>query len=110
MQLLLWIILALALAGDVLLGVLLAGQRRSRPDRDLDALTQALRQVMESETDLLADQLRVTQGETARATQAAVRDLGALLAENQNQSAKAATARLGAIDRAGGRPMGQDAS
>ena len=47
MQLLLWIILALALAGDVLLGVLLAGQRRSRPDRDLDALTQALRQVME---------------------------------------------------------------
>ena len=101
MQLLLWIILALALAGDVLLGVLLAGQRRSRPDRDLDALTQALRQVMESETDLLADQLRVTQGETARATQAAVRDLGALLAENQNQSAKAATARLDAIDRAG---------
>ena len=101
MEVLLGLILVLALAGDILLAVLLVGQRRGGAAQDPEALTQALRKVMESETDLLADQLRVTQGETTRATQAAVRDLGALLAESQNQSAKAATARLDAIDRAG---------
>ena len=49
----------------------------------------------------MADQLRATQAETARATQSAVRDLGTLLAQSQNQSGQAATARLEAIDRAG---------
>ena len=97
---LLILLLALALAGDVLLGVLLWRSGRA-PAADQDALLRALQKAIEGETDLLADQLRATQAETARATQSAVRDLGTLLAQSQNQSGQAATARLEAIDRAG---------
>ena len=85
---LLIVLLALAVLGDVLLAVLLLQSRRAAPDPD--ALARAL-----------AAQQRAAQGETVRAVQAAVRDLGALLAETQNQSAAAAGARLDAIDRTG---------
>ena len=100
MMTLLILLLALVLAGDVLLGVLLWRSGRA-PAADQDALLRALQKAIEGETDLLADQLRATQAETARATQSAVRDLGTLLAQSQNQSGQAATARLEAIDRAG---------
>ena len=56
---------------------------------------------LENENDILSEQLREMQGEMARTTTAAVRDLAAVLAESQNQSAAASTARLEAIDRAG---------
>ena len=69
---LLIVLLALAVLGDVLLAVLLLQSRRAAPDPD--ALARAL-----------AAQQRAAQGETVRAVQAAVRDLGALLAETQNQ-------------------------
>ena len=85
---LLIVLLALAVLGDVLLAVLLLQSRRAAPDPD--TLARAL-----------AAQQRAAQGETVRAVQAAVRDLGALLAETQNQSAAAAGARLDAIDRTG---------
>ena len=85
---LLIVLLALAVLGDVLLAVLLLQSRRAAPDPD--ALARAL-----------AAQQRAAQGETVRAVQAAVRDLGALLAETQNQGAAAAGARLDAIDRTG---------
>ena len=101
MQPLLYVALALALLGDVLLTVILILNLRARKDGDTAELRKALQSIVESETDLLADQLRATQAETARTTQAAVRDLGALLAENQRQGAAASTARLEAIDRAG---------
>lgn len=100
MMTLLILLLVLALAGDVLLGVLLWRSARAPAD-DQKALLAALQKAIESETDLLADQLRATQTETTRATQSAVRDLGTLLAQNQSQNGQAATARLEAIDRAG---------
>lgn len=56
---------------------------------------------MQSETDLLAEQLRAMQGESARTTTATLRDFSAVLAENQRQNAAASTARLESIDRAG---------
>ncbi len=102
MEPLIYLLLVLALVGDVLLGaVLVLTVRRSREEGDDGQLVRALQKVIESETDLLADQLRTTQAETARATQASVRDLGSILAESQRQSAAAATARLEAIDKAG---------
>ena len=82
--------------GDVLLAVVLVlTLRRNREEGDDGQLARTLQKVIESETDLLADQLRATQAESARSTQAAVRDLGAVLAESQRQSSAAATARLG---------------
>ena len=102
MQPLLYLVLALALLGDVLLTVILILTLRARGQgTDTAELRKAVQSIMESETDLLSDQMRATQAETARATQAAVRELGALLAESQRQSAAASTARLEAIDRAG---------
>ena len=102
MEPLIYLLLVLALVGDVLLGaVLILTLRRSREESDDGQLARTLQKVIESETDLLADQLRATQAETARSTQASVRDLGAILAESQRQSAAAATARLEAIDKAG---------
>lgn len=95
----LYLILALALLGDVLLTVLLL--RRPRRTDDTDRIVRALTEVMEGETDVLADQLRAMQGEMSRTTVATVRDLSGVLAESQRQSAAAATARLDAIDRAG---------
>ena len=102
MEPLIYLLLVLSLvANGMLAAVLVLLLRRNREEGDDGQLARTLQKVIESETDLLADQLRTTQAETARATQASVRDLGALLAENQRQSSAAATARLEAIDRAG---------
>lgn len=100
MEPLLYIILALALVGDVLLAVLLLRRGRGE-DNDLEETVRALRAVMEEETEVLSDQMRTLQGEVGRTTVSTVRDLGAVLAESQRQSANASTARLDAIDRAG---------
>lgn len=93
---LLIVLLALAVLGDALLAVLLL-QRHTHAGVNAQALDHAL----EAAAARQAAQLRAAQGESARAVQAAVRDLGALLAEAQNQGAAAAAARLDAIDRAG---------
>ena len=103
MQPLLFVLLALAVLGDVLLGFALFRLYR-RPEADAaqtNQLVQALRGVMEEETDVLSDQLHSLQGEVGRTTVSTVRDLGTLLAESQRQSAHAATERLDAIDRSG---------
>ena len=86
MEPLIYLLLVLALVGDVLLAaVLVLTLRRSREEGDDGQLARTLQKVIESETDLLADQLRATQAETARSTQASVRDLGAILAESHRQ-------------------------
>ena len=73
-----------------------------RPSRETaEDFVRAVTPVLQSETDLLAEQLRAMQGETARTTTAGLRDFSAVLAENQRQNAAASTARLDAIDRAG---------
>ena len=103
MELLIYILLALALVGDVLLAVLLV--RSSRPQKPqgatADDFVRAMTPVLQSETDLLAEQLRAMQGESARTTTSSLRDFSAVLAENQRQNAAASTARLDSIDRAG---------
>ena len=97
-----YVLLALALLGDVLLVVLLVRTRQSARRTDTaEDFVRAMTPVLQEETDLLAEQLRAMQGETARATSASLRDFSALLGENQRQSAAASTARLEAIDRAG---------
>ena len=97
-----YVLLALALLGDVLLVVLLVRTRQSARRIDTaEDFVRAMTPVLQEETDLLAEQLRAMQGETARTTSASLRDFSALLGENQRQSAAASTARLEAIDRAG---------
>ena len=103
MEILLYIVLVLALVGDVLLAILLV--RSSRPQKPqgptADDVVNAMTPVLQGETDLLAEQLRAMQGESARTTTATLRDFSAVLAENQRQNAAASTARLESIDRAG---------
>lgn len=94
-----YILLALALLGDGLLLALLL--RRPKQQDNTDALVRALTEVMEGETDVLADQLRTMQGELTRTTVSSVRDLSGVLAESQRQGAAASMARLESIDRAG---------
>lgn len=94
-----YILLALALLGDGLLLALLL--RRPKQQDNTDALVRALTEVMEGETDVLADQLRTMQGELTRTTVSSVRDLSDVLAESQRQGAAASMARLESIDRAG---------
>ncbi|PWM59034.1 MAG: DNA recombination protein RmuC [Subdoligranulum variabile] len=101
MDWILYVLLILALVGDVLLGVLLARSRRQPRQESADDFVRAMTPVLQSETDLLAEQLRAIQGETARTTTASLRDFSDVLAENQRQNAAASTARLDAIDRAG---------
>ena len=102
MEILLYLVLALALVGDVLLAVLLVRSNRPRKQADTaDDFVRAMTPVLQSETDLLAEQLRVMQGESARTTTATLRDFSAVLSENQRQNAAASTARLESIDRAG---------
>lgn len=85
----LWILLVLALAGDVLLTVLLVRVLRG-PDKGADAdLLPQMQAAVQEETDLLSEQLRAMQGEIGRNTVSSVRDLGAMLAEGQRQSAAA---------------------
>ena len=100
------LLLALAAAGDILLAVVLAKVMRKNagPEQKIDTaddFVRAVTPVLQSETDLLAEQLRAMQGESARTTSATLRDFSAVLAENQRQSAANSTARLEAIDRAG---------
>ena len=102
MEILLSIVAVLALAGDVMLVLLLLRQsRRTGDSRRDDRLLQAVKDTVEQETDLLADQLHTLQGEISRNTVSSVRDLGTMLAESQRQGAASSTARLEAIDRAG---------
>ena len=102
MDWILYLLLALALVGDVLLAVLLARSGRKPPRGDTaDDFVRAMTPVLQGETDLLAKQLRAMQGEMGRTTTATLRDFSSVLAENQRQSAAASTARLESIDRAG---------
>lgn len=102
MEILLYIVLVLALVGDVLLAVLLVRSNRPQKQADTaDDFVRAMTPVLQSETDLLAEQLRAMQGESARTTTATLRDFSAILSENQRQNAAASTARLESIDRAG---------
>ena len=101
-EILLIVLLALALAGDILLAVLLrrSGQKTAAAptaQEYVDAMTP----VLQGETDLLSEQLRAMQGESVRTTSASLRDFSAVLSENQRQTAAANTARLESIDRAG---------
>ena len=101
-QIMLIVLLLLALAGDILLAVLLvrSGKKTEKQETSKD-FVDAMTPVLQGETDLLSEQLRAMQGETARTTSAALRDFSAVLAESQRQTASANTARLEAIDRAG---------
>ena len=106
MDWILYLLLALAAVGDILLAVVLAKVMRKNagPEQKIDTaddFVRAVTPVLQSETDLLAEQLRAMQGESARTTSATLRDFSAVLAENQRQSAANSTARLEAIDRAG---------
>ena len=102
MEILLYLVLALALVGDVLLAVLLVRSNRPQKQADTaDDFVRAMTPVLQSETDLLAEQLRAMQGESARTTTATLRDFSAVLSENQRQNAAASTTRLESIDRAG---------
>ena len=102
MNWMLYVLLALAVLGDILLTVLLVRSGRRAPKGDTaDDIVRAMTPVLQSETDLLAEQLRAMQGETARTTTASLRDFSSVLAENQRQNAAASTARLESIDRAG---------
>ena len=101
-EILLFVLLVLALAGDVLLAVLLRRSGKKTADAPtaqdyVDAMTP----VLQGETDLLSEQLRAMQGESLRTTSASLRDFSAVLSENQRQAAAANTARLESIDRAG---------
>ena len=102
MDWILYLLLALALVGDVLLAVLLVRSGRKPPRGDTaDDFVRAVTPVLQGKTDLLAEQLRAMQGEMGRTTTATLRDFSSVLAENQRQSAAASTARLESIDRAG---------
>lgn len=106
MDWILYLLLVLAAAGDILLAVVLAKvmHKNDEPQQKIDTaddFVRAVTPVLQSETDLLAEQLRAMQGESARTTSATLRDFSAVLAENQRQSAANSTARLEAIDRAG---------
>ena len=101
-EILLFVLLVLALAGDVLLAVLLRRSGKKTADAPtaqdyVDAMTP----VLQGETDLLSEQLRAMQGESLRTNSSSLRDFSAVLSENQRQAAAANTARLESIDRAG---------
>ena len=101
-EILLFVLLVLALAGDVLLAVLLRRSGKKTADAPtaqdyVDAMTP----VLQGEIDLLSEQLRAMQGESLRTTSSSLRDFSAVLSENQRQAAAANTARLESIDRAG---------
>ena len=106
MSWILYVLLVLAVAGDILLAVVLAKvmHKNDEPQQKIDTaddFVRAVTPVLQSETDLLAEQLRAMQGESARTTTATLRDFSSVLAENQRQNAAASTARLESSDRAG---------
>ena len=94
MQPLLIILLLLSVLTNVLLILLLlrSGQQNTAEDQT-DEIARIVRDEVEAETEVLADQLRVMQGEVTRTTSASARDMGTLLAESQRQSQEAATQR-----------------
>lgn len=99
---LLIVLLVLALAGDVLLAVLLRRSgKKTAAAPTAQEYVDAMTPVLQGETDLLSEQLRAMQGESVRTTSASLRDFSAVLSENQRQTAAANTARLESIDRAG---------
>ena len=80
MEWILYVLLALAVAGDILLAVILAKvlQKNNETQQKIDTaddFVRAMTPVLQSETDLLAEQLRAMQGESARTTSATLRDL-----------------------------------
>ena len=92
MSWILYVLLVLAMAGDILLAVVLAKvmHKNDEPQQKIDTaddFVRAVTPVLQSETDLLAEQLRAMQGESARTTTATLRDFSAVLAENQRQKA-----------------------
>ena len=94
MSWILYVLLVLAMAGDILLAVVLAKvmHKNDEPQQKIDTaddFVRAVTPVLQSETDLLAEQLRAMQGESARTTTATLRDFSAVLAENQRQNAAA---------------------
>lgn len=93
---LLVVLFVLALAADVLLVFVLL--RLPSGGKNTDA---ALQKALARQNDLIADELHALQGELGRTTTAALRDVSAVLAQNQDQRAAADMARLEAIDRAG---------
>ena len=101
-EILLFVLLALALAGDILLAVLLRRSgKKTAAAPTAQEYVDAMTPVLQGETDLLSEQLRAMQGESMRTTSASLRDFSAVLSENQRQTAAANTARLESIDRAG---------
>ena len=101
-EILLFVLLVLALAGDVLLAVLLRRSgKKTAAAPTAQEYVDAMTPVLQGETDLLSEQLRAMQGESVRTTSASLRDFSAVLSENQRQTAAANTARLESIDRAG---------
>ena len=106
MDWILYVLLVLALVGDVLLGVLLARSSKRTPKGDTaEDFVRAMTPVLQSETDLLAEQLRAMQGESARTTTATLRDFSSVLAENQRQNAAAVCQqklKYGSSEKAGG--------
>ena len=86
MSWILYVLLVLAVAGDILLAVVLAKvmHKNDEPQQKIDTaddFVRAVTPVLQSETDLLAEQLRAMQGESARTTTATLRDFSAVLAE-----------------------------
>ena len=88
MEWILYVLLALAVAGDILLAVILAKvlQKNNETQQKIDTaddFVRAMTPVLQSETDLLAEQLRAMQGESARTTSATLRDFSAVLPVGQ---------------------------
>ena len=77
MQPLLIILLLLSVLTNVLLILLLlrSGQQNTAEDQT-DEIARIVRDEVEAETEVLADQLRVMQGEVTRTTSASARDMG----------------------------------
>ena len=79
MQPLLIILLLLSILTNVLLILLLlrSGQQNTAEDQT-DEIARIVRDEVEAETEVLADQLRVMQGEVTRTTSASALDMGTL--------------------------------
>ena len=73
MEWILYVLLALAAAGDILLAVLLVKvlHKNNEPQQKIDTAddyVRAMTPVLQGEVDLLAEQLRAMQGDSARTT------------------------------------------
>src|SRR5699024_12239826 len=98
MDWILYVLLVLALAGDVLLAVLLARSGRRPPKQETaEDFVRAVTPVLQRENDLLAEQLRAMQGETESTTKAGLRAFSAVMDEDRQQIAPATPATLCAL-------------